>query len=113
MGTIIGLIKRCLSVIRPYRASATARDKVVTTREKVEVKTKRITYSPQYNKDGEHDGTYVMKADGCRIGIATKSEDPGGRTIGFTFKPDPGSFLTDCEAPTMKQLKAKIEKQFP
>ena len=74
----------------------------------------KITYSPQRNDDGEHDGTYIMSATGLgSIGTTTKFEGPTGQTIKFAFEPN-SSFshrLTECEARTMLQLKAKILKQ--
>ena len=71
-----------------------------------------ITRSAQYNDDGKHDGTYIMSAGPDKVGIATKHENPSGKPIKFTFEPNDSSpQLTECEAPTMKQLKAKILKQ--
>lgn len=75
-----------------------------------------ITASPQYDDSGQHDKTYVMSAGVLGvIGKAIKLEDSNGKTIKFTFVPDPNCplRLTTCEARTMKQLKAKIQQQMP
>ncbi|MCY4032677.1 MAG: hypothetical protein OXF19_01475 [Hyphomicrobiales bacterium] len=76
----------------------------------------KVSYSAQYDDNGEHDKTYIMSAGGLgEIGKTKKFETSKGNTVKFVFTPGPNSppQLTVCEAPTMKQLKVKIEKQLP